>query len=348
MIKITLQQLLCIILFCTLLIPYVSTQEIVDDNFIDNDLDNDAELDEIELDKSFVNHEEVNHEEVNKVEFDDDEERMRNVKMPHVDGKKEKIVKKIDIPKIIHQYVKSKENISNHIQNNINSWKSLNSNWEYRLYDYSDMKNFMENEYSKLVDLWNVLDYDEKIHMWKYAVLDKVGGAYINANCYCTKPIDEWLNKFDTSNIILGLDYLIIPDKILNEKKITDSIQFNIRTIISAPGHEILSKMPFYIHRYRVLGNLNAIEADPYYRQYGRTFFSAGTALFTESVFDYLIENNVVLENIVNGGLVKDVAILNSHGFSYESTDINNLPDDVYSLYYPEKAKLKEKNDYIL
>jgi len=335
MIRITLQNLLCIILFCTLFISHISAQD--DDNV------NDDELGEIEIDKSIVDNEIVD-----EYEYDEDEERIRNIKMPHVDGIKEKIIKKVDIPRIIHQYVKSKENISSHVQRNIDSWKALNSNWEYRLYDYSDMKNFMENEYTKLIDLWNVLDYDEKIHMWKYAILDKVGGAYINSNCFCTKPIDEWLSNYDKANIVVGLDYLIIPDKILNEKKITDSIQFNIRTIISAPGHEIFTKMPFYIHRYRVLSNLNAVEADPYYKQYGRTFFSAGTALFTESVFDYLIENNVILENIVDGGLVKDVAILNPHGFSYESTDINNLPDDVYSLYYPEKSKSKEKNEYIL
>jgi len=50
----------------------------------------------------------------------------------------------------------------------------------------------METQYSKLIDLWNVLSYEEQIHMWKYAVLDVVGGAYVNINCYCTKPISQW------------------------------------------------------------------------------------------------------------------------------------------------------------
>ncbi|ORX49265.1 hypothetical protein BCR36DRAFT_370838 [Piromyces finnis] len=228
------------------------------------------------------------------------------------------------------------------------SWKLLNSEWEHRLYDYSDIKNFMENNYSKVIDLWNALTYEEQINMWKYAVLDVIGGAYVNINCYCTKPIDEWLDQYTTSNIVLGLDHLYIPDHILNEKKLTDSIQFNISTIIAAPGHEILTKMPYYIHRYRVLSTINVYEADPDYKRLGRTFFSTGTALFTESVFDYLIENNVILKEIVNGGLVKDVAVLNTNGFSYQGTDLDDLPNDVYSLYFPEKSKIVNKNDYII
>jgi len=58
------------------------------------------------------------------------------------------------------------------------------------------MKNFMENEYSKLVDLWNVLDYDEKIFILKNAVFDKIGGVYINAFFYFIKTIDEWYFSF--------------------------------------------------------------------------------------------------------------------------------------------------------
>jgi len=156
------------------------------------------------------------------------------------------------------------------------------------------------------------------------------------------------LYKYNKSNLIIGLDHLFIPNQILNEKKLIDSIQFNVSTIISAPGHEIFTKMPFYIHRFRVLSTINTYEIDPDFKKYGKTFFSAGTALFTESVFDFLIENNVILENIVNGGLVNDVAVLNTHGFSYEASDINGLPDDVYSLYYPEKSKIKNKNDYVI
>jgi len=327
MFKISFQKFLYIILLFTLIFQYVSAHEEHEEQEVNN-----AIGDETEIEKYDPN----------------EEEKIRNLKMPHVDGIKEKKVEKLEIPKIIHQYVRSKENISDHNKKNMESWKTLNSNWEHRLYDYSDIKSFMENQYSRLIDLWNVLSYEEQIHMWKYAVLDVVGGAYVNINCYCTKPISQWLDKYDKSNIIIGLDHLYIPDQILNEKKLTDSLQFNVSTIISAPGHEIFTKMPFYIHRFRVLSSINTYEIDPDFKKYGRTFFSAGTALFTESVFDYLIENNVILENIVEGGLVKDVAVLNTHGFSYESSDLNNLPDDVYSLYYPEKSKVKDKNDYII
>ncbi|KAG4084635.1 hypothetical protein H8356DRAFT_1318069 [Neocallimastix lanati (nom. inval.)] len=316
------QKFIYVVLICTLLIKVVSAFD--DENALDEHI-NDPEID-----------------------TDNKEDDIEDMKMPHIDAKKERPIEKVDIPKIIHQYVRSKDSISIHTQNNINSWKSLNTDWEHKLYDYDDIKAFMETHHAKVIDLWNVLDFNEKINMWKYAVLETYGGVYADANCFCVKPINQWIRAYDKSNILIGLDHLYIPKEILNEKKLTDSIQFDIHTIVSAPGHEILANMPFYIHRYRVLGTLNVVENDPDYRKYGRAFFSSGAALFTESCFNYLIENNVVLENIEDGGLVRDVAVLSKNAFAYKASNLSDLPDDVLSVYFPEKTKLKEKNDYII
>jgi len=318
------QKLIYIILICALFTKFVSAFD--DDNALDEHMDGDTEIDV----------------------GTKDEEDFKDIKMPHIEGKKEKVIQKIDIPKIIHQYVRSKSSVSTHVQNNINSWKSLNTDWEHKLYDFTDIKKFMETYHAKVIDLWNVLDFEEKIEMWKYAVLETFGGVYADANCFCVKPINQWLNTYNKSNILIGLEHLYIPDKILTEKKLTDSVQFDTHTIVSAPGHEILSNMPFYIHRYRVLNTLNAVEADEDYIKLGRTFFSAGTALFTESAFNYLIENNVVLTDIVNGGLVKDVAVLNKNAFAFKANNLSDLPDEALSVYFPEKSKVQEKNDYII
>ncbi|ORX75544.1 hypothetical protein BCR32DRAFT_296840 [Anaeromyces robustus] len=331
--KSLLQKILFIFGLFTLFLPIVSALD--DDTGIE--LDGDVNI-EMEGDTEIENN-----------KFKDEEDRIRNLKMPHVDDKKEKIIEKIEIPKIIHQYVRSKDSISEHTQKNINSWKSLNSDWEHKLYDFDDIKNFMETHHSKVIDLWNVLEFEEKIHMWKYAILETFGGVYADADCYCVKPINQWIEKYNKSNILIGLDYLYIPDKILTEKKLTDSIEFNVKTIVSAPGHEILSNMAFYIHRFRVLGTLKIMEIDPDYKKKGRIYFSVGEALWTESVFNYLIENNVILKDIVEGGLVKDVAVLPPNSFSYEANNLSDLPDDALSVYFPEKSKtVKEKNDYII
>jgi len=336
------QKFIYIILICTLFTKFVSAFD--DDNALDDHMDNDTgDTGDTEVDIGFRDDDD-DKAEVNIKDKDD----FKEIKMPHINEKKKKVIEKIDIPKIIHQYVRSKDSISAHTQNNINSWKSLNSDWEHKLYDFTDIKKFMQTYHSKVIDLWNVLDFEEKIEMWKYAVLETFGGVYADANCFCVKPINQWLSTYDKSNILIGLEHLYVPKEILNEKKLTDSIQFDTHTIVSAPGHEIITNMPFYIHRYRVLGTLNAIEADPDYKELGRTFFSAGAGLFTESVFNYLIENNVVLENIVNGGLVSDVAVLNTNAFGYKATNLSDLPSDVLSVYFPEKSKAKEKNDYII
>jgi len=323
------QKFLSIILLCLLIVPLVKADgEEIEEEKYGKDIEENPQL-EVDIKTSY-------------------EDNIRNLKVPHIDRKKERVVQKIDIPKVIHQYVRSKEGISSHTQNNINSWKSLNPDWEHKLYDFEDIKKFMETHHAKIIDLFNALNFEEKIHMWKYAVLDTYGGVYADADCFCVKPINQWLSENDKANILIGLDYLNIPKTVLVEKKLTDSIKFNIHTIASAPGHEILTNMPFYIHRYRVLGRLNTIEYEDDYWKLGRTYFSVGAALWTESVFNYLIENNLVVTDIEHGGLVKDVAILNENAFSYEADNLSNLPDDVLSVYFPEKSKLKEKNDYII
>jgi len=80
MFKISLQKFLYTILLFTLIFQYVSAEKEVDNSIGD----------ETEIEKYDPN----------------EEEKLRNLKMPHVDGIREKKFEKIDIPKIIHQYGK--------------------------------------------------------------------------------------------------------------------------------------------------------------------------------------------------------------------------------------------------
>jgi len=72
------QKFIYVVLICTLLIKVVSAFD--DENALDEHI-NDPEID-----------------------TDNKEDDIEDMKMPHIDAKKERPIEKVDIPKIIHQY----------------------------------------------------------------------------------------------------------------------------------------------------------------------------------------------------------------------------------------------------
>ncbi|ORX49264.1 hypothetical protein BCR36DRAFT_370837 [Piromyces finnis] len=82
MFKVSLHKFLFIVLLFTLVFQYVSATE------EEQEVDNYIEGDETEMDKYNGN----------------EEDRIRNLKFPHVDEVNEREYKKYEIPKIIHQY----------------------------------------------------------------------------------------------------------------------------------------------------------------------------------------------------------------------------------------------------
>jgi len=62
-----------------------------------------------------------------------------------------------NIPKIIHQTYYHK-NLPVEIQQNVNYLKSLNPDWEYRLYDDNDIEAYIEKHYPQLLRIYNKIN----------------------------------------------------------------------------------------------------------------------------------------------------------------------------------------------
>ena len=103
------------------------------------------------------------------------------------------------IPKIIHQtYMgNSTDKLPNIIYKNINYIKRLNPDWYYILWRDDDIINFIKNQYS-----YNILFYYNKINygvakadFFRYLLLYKYGGVYLDIKSAMAKPLNEIIKR---------------------------------------------------------------------------------------------------------------------------------------------------------
>lgn len=128
------------------------------------------------------------------------------------------------IPKIIHQSFSTK-NMPKEILDNIKKIKKLNPNWEYRFYNDKDVTNFISENYES-----HILEYYNKINpkygaaradLFRYLLIYKVGGVWLDIKSFPTKPLNElikdddvfllsqWQNKISESYKGWGLHRLL-------------------------------------------------------------------------------------------------------------------------------------------
>lgn len=113
------------------------------------------------------------------------------------------------IPFIIHQTWKSK-NMPQGMINAMNSWKNLNSDYEHRYYDDSDVINYVNNfdctefnfDKNKLLTAFNKINSGAgRADIFRYLIMYNIGGVYADADTVCLKSITQYLNPQDNTFI---------------------------------------------------------------------------------------------------------------------------------------------------
>jgi hypothetical protein len=106
----------------------------------------------------------------------------------------------IAIPRIIHQTFMSK-NLPFQLQDNVENIKRLNPGWVHILYDDIDIQNFIQENYGP-----EMLGYFKRINprygaaradLFRYLLMYKCGGVYLDIKSTCTVPLDEVLKPDD-------------------------------------------------------------------------------------------------------------------------------------------------------
>lgn len=151
-----------------------------------------------------------------------------------------------NIPKIIHQTYKTR-NLPQELEINVIQLKQKNPGWEYRFYNDSDIIQFISIFYGP-----DILTYYEKINpnygaaradLFRYLLLYKYGGVYLDIKSTLSKPIDEilqsgdqyllanWANEQDEEHEGWGL---------YKELSTVAGGEFQQWHIIAVPGHPFL------------------------------------------------------------------------------------------------------------
>ena len=97
------------------------------------------------------------------------------------------------IPRIIHQTFRTRA-LPDHLQRNVDMLRSLNPEWDYRLYDDQDCERFILEHYGE-----HVLDVYLRIYpaygaaradLFRYLAVYAVGGVYLDIKSNFDRPID--------------------------------------------------------------------------------------------------------------------------------------------------------------
>ena len=104
------------------------------------------------------------------------------------------------IPRFVHQTFSTKR-LPPEIQTNIESIKGANPGWRYFLYDDSDISRFVDTEYGAAVlrrlESINPLYGAARADLFRYLLLYKKGGLYLDIKSAATRPLDEVLRPED-------------------------------------------------------------------------------------------------------------------------------------------------------
>ena len=105
------------------------------------------------------------------------------------------------IPKIIHQTTGSKQGLHPAYVDNIAQLKARNPGWEHRLYDDRDIEAFIAGNFDPAVlaayKRLNPAFGAARADLFRYLMLYKHGGVYLDIKSSCTHPFDEILKPDD-------------------------------------------------------------------------------------------------------------------------------------------------------
>lgn len=104
------------------------------------------------------------------------------------------------VPKLLHQTYPVKS-LPPEIRQNIDKIRQMNPGWEYQLYDDDDIVRFIsENYHPRVLDYYRRINPDygaARADLFRYLLLYRRGGVYLDIKGSLTRPLDEALSLDD-------------------------------------------------------------------------------------------------------------------------------------------------------
>jgi hypothetical protein len=80
---------------------------------------------------------------------------------------------------------------------------ALNPTYEFELFDSATVERFFREEFPELLPFWRQAG-DARADLWRYAVLYKRGGVYLDADCVLRVPLDSLIEPADDMVVTRG------------------------------------------------------------------------------------------------------------------------------------------------
>lgn len=221
------------------------------------------------------------------------------------------------IPKLIHQTYKTKNIDHAELRDNISSIQALNPQWKYHLWNDREIEDFIQRNYGSAV-----YNYYQRISpcygaaradFFRYLLIYKCGGVYLDLKSYLTKPLDSVLLP-DDKYLLAHWDNMPrarYADYGRHQEldKILPRGEFQQWFIVSVPGHpflrEVIKRVMKQIDSYRPWRE--GIGFDGVLR-------TTGPIPYTEAIYSQLQEDTV-------RGLYRQVDRIEDLGFEYSIYD---------------------------
>jgi len=142
-----------------------------------------------------------------------------------------------NIPKVIHQTWKTKQT-PRWARLPIKSWKRLNPEFKYKLYDDNDMEKYVKKYFPKILKFYkNDMKPVQRADVFRYIVIYAEGGIYADIDTTCAVPIHKWLTY--TENITKSA-----PSLVINNEEMKNNVRYNNNKINFIVGFEAIQRKP--------------------------------------------------------------------------------------------------------
>ena len=246
--------------------------------------------------------------------------------------------------------------------------RNLNPQYELITYDDDMSRRFVSKYYPEWIELYDGLDVPVmRADMWRYLILHKYGGVYLDGDVDCKKPIDNWADVFNVQigadsntndanhtaiGAMVGIEYRRpLRPSVTGGKSYPDKFQVAQWTMAGQPGHYIYYRAVELINE--TITHIRAGGTPP-----GDAVYITGPVQFSHAVVDYMLQqgrikpsqikvnppdnHDILIDDesitITTDELIGNMALLHEDAFSYRGRNIGpaNNEDDptVYARHW--------------
>ena len=235
--------------------------------------------------------------------------------------------------------------------------RNLNPQYELITYDDDMSRRFVSKYYPEWLELYDGLDVPVmRADMWRYLILHKYGGVYLDGDVACKKPIDTWADVFNVQigtnhtaiGAMVGIEYRRpLRPSVTGGKSYPDKFQVAQWTMAGQPGHYIYYRVVELINQ--TITHIRSGGTPP-----GDAVYITGPVQFSHAVVDYMLQqgriqpsqiasnppdnHDILIDDesitIVTDELIGDMALLHEDAFSFRGRNVGPANNEDHHTVY--------------